>query len=277
VVERFIAPVLKTGEPSRVPGVRIPPPLLRNESLGIERFRGFLFFKKGQKSMTKLAAVTIAGIKSSYILRTIMKDERIYHRPVSAIQSKKFFEEGYRLAFLTRKKIKPWDEIFELWLLSASSGNIRAQFYLGTCYDHGYGTTKDIAAAFDWFLKAARKGKMEAQFNIGYCYHRGEFVRKNYKKAVHWFSLAAKQGDTEAQRDLGYCYFYGQGVKKDASKGVKWYKKAAAKKDDKALYNLGLCYEYGDGTKQSNRWARHYFLLASKLGHVNAKVKLKNL
>ncbi len=27
VVERFIAPVLKTGEPLRVPGVRIPPPL----------------------------------------------------------------------------------------------------------------------------------------------------------------------------------------------------------------------------------------------------------
>ena len=27
MVERFIAPVLKTGEPLRVPGVRIPPPL----------------------------------------------------------------------------------------------------------------------------------------------------------------------------------------------------------------------------------------------------------
>ncbi len=28
MVERFIAPVLKTGEPLRVPGVRIPLPLL---------------------------------------------------------------------------------------------------------------------------------------------------------------------------------------------------------------------------------------------------------
>ena len=27
MVERFIAPVLKTGDPSRGPGVRIPPPL----------------------------------------------------------------------------------------------------------------------------------------------------------------------------------------------------------------------------------------------------------
>ncbi len=32
MVERFIAPVLKTGEPLRVPGVRIPPPLQYNES-----------------------------------------------------------------------------------------------------------------------------------------------------------------------------------------------------------------------------------------------------
>ena len=29
VVERFIAPVLKTGDPLRGPGVRIPPPLHR--------------------------------------------------------------------------------------------------------------------------------------------------------------------------------------------------------------------------------------------------------
>lgn len=36
VVERFIAPVLKTGEPLRVPGVRIPPPLLnKRKSLEI--------------------------------------------------------------------------------------------------------------------------------------------------------------------------------------------------------------------------------------------------
>lgn len=31
VVERFIAPVLKTGDPSRGPGVRIPPPLQTEE------------------------------------------------------------------------------------------------------------------------------------------------------------------------------------------------------------------------------------------------------
>ena len=41
VVERFIAPVLKTGEPSRVPGVRIPPPLLLEK--GNSKGFSFLF------------------------------------------------------------------------------------------------------------------------------------------------------------------------------------------------------------------------------------------
>src|SRR6478609_978298 len=48
VVERFIAPVLKTGEPLRVPGVRIPPPLRNtsfpnSKSLNFNRFRLFVF------------------------------------------------------------------------------------------------------------------------------------------------------------------------------------------------------------------------------------------
>jgi hypothetical protein len=41
VVERFIAPVLKTGEPLRVPGVRIPPPLHQQKSLKSNDFRLF--------------------------------------------------------------------------------------------------------------------------------------------------------------------------------------------------------------------------------------------
>ncbi|MFN7604068.1 MAG: hypothetical protein ACK5R0_21960, partial [Bacteroidota bacterium] len=69
----------------------------------------------------------------------------------------------------------------------------------------------------------------------------------------------------------------GQGVKQDYSKAIYWYKKAADKADDKALYNLGLCNEFGDGVRQSIRWAKHYYSKASKLGHKNAKSKLKGL
>ena len=49
VVERFIAPVLKTGEPLRVPGVRIPPPLQESvtndtRTCKSQEFAGFFVF-----------------------------------------------------------------------------------------------------------------------------------------------------------------------------------------------------------------------------------------
>ncbi|CAF3954433.1 unnamed protein product, partial [Rotaria sp. Silwood1] len=118
----------------------------------------------------------------------------------------------------------------------------RAQFYLGTCYDNGLGTKKNLVSAFEWYLKAAKAGHSVAQFNVGFFFATGELGITDDKKKVFWYSKSANAGFVEAQRDLGYSYFYGKGIKKDEKKAVYWYKKAASKKDDKAFYNLGLCY-----------------------------------
>ena len=88
-------------------------------------------------------------------------------------EAKRLFDEGYKLAFQAKKKIKPWDKIFDLWKIAATAGHTRAQFYLGTCYDNGNGVDKDIAEAYNWYMKAAEKGKMEAQYNIGFFYKEG--------------------------------------------------------------------------------------------------------
>ena len=47
---------------------------------------------------------------------------------------------------------------------AAMQNHIRAQFYLGTCYDNGLGVKKDTKEAFKWYLEAAKKGHMESQF-----------------------------------------------------------------------------------------------------------------
>jgi TPR repeat protein len=127
---------------------------------------------------------------------------------ISGAKAKQLFDEGYQLAYETKTKNKPWNKIFELWIIAANAGNTRAQFYVGTCYDLGKGVDKDISEAFKWYMKAAKAGKMEAQYNIGFFYKKGELVKQDYKKAVYWYSFAAKQGDIEAQRDLGYCFFF---------------------------------------------------------------------
>jgi TPR repeat protein len=87
-----------------------------------------------------------------------MKEKQLDHT-LSKRQQNTLFEEGYRLAFLTRKKTKPWPKIYELWKASAINGHIRAQFYLATCYDNGYGVKKDLTEAFNWYMKAAKGGK----------------------------------------------------------------------------------------------------------------------
>lgn len=74
------------------------------------------------------------------------------------------------MAFITRKKTKPWSKIFELWRAAAINGHLRAQFYLGTCYDFGNGVKRNLSEAFNWYMRAAKEGKMEAQFNIGHFY-----------------------------------------------------------------------------------------------------------
>ena len=133
------------------------------------------------------------------------------------IESK--FELGYRLAFGKKTyKNPPWKEIFKYWKPAAESGHLRAMFYIGVCYDKGYGIKRNIPLAFEWYLKAAKLGHRDSQYNIGYFYDTGELVRKNYKKKIYWYSLAAEAGLTDAQRDLGYSYFMGEGVKKDILK-----------------------------------------------------------
>ena len=73
------------------------------------------------------------------------------------------FRLGYKLAFETKSKTKKWNEIFPLWYCSATCGHKKAQFYLATCHDYGYGKDRNIKLAYKWFLKAAKHGNMESQ------------------------------------------------------------------------------------------------------------------
>jgi TPR repeat protein len=59
------------------------------------------------------------------------------------------FRLGYKLAFDTKSKNKKWNDIFALWYCAATNGHLRAQFYIGTCYDLGNGVKKSLSEAFD--------------------------------------------------------------------------------------------------------------------------------
>lgn len=71
---------------------------------------------------------------------------------------------------------------FKLWKRAAKHGHTRAMFYLGTCYDNGYGVRKNLRLAFDWYLQAAKLGHRDSQFNIVYFYARVNLFERIIQK-----------------------------------------------------------------------------------------------
>lgn len=135
-------------------------------------------------------------------------------------------------------------------LLSASKGDIDAQFDLGVAYDGGnYGLPVDGDEAFRWLMQAAKRGHIKAENSIGYYYEFGINAEENLEEAVKWYRLSALSGNEIAQSNLGYMYSCGRGCNKDIAQAVKWWGLAADQGDQRAQANLGDCYYEGKGVE----------------------------
>ena len=91
---------------------------------------------------------------------------------------------------------------FKLDQLMAERGDAMAQFSVGTAYEDGVGTKKDLKQAFDWYSKAAKQGHDGAQYKMGTFYEKGLGVKKDMKVAMDWYKQAAAGGSRQAQKRL---------------------------------------------------------------------------
>ena len=123
------------------------------------------------------------------------------------------WEEGYRMAKV------------------ADQENSSLQFYLGVCFENGYGVAQDYAEAKKWYLKAAEQGHADAQNNLGTMFFAGSGMSgPDYEQAVSWFRKAANQGQIDALYNIGVCYENGYGVSQDKLQAYHgWYRAAANK------------------------------------------------
>ena len=164
---------------------------------------------------------------------------------------------------------------FNIWQELAQK-YIRSSFYLGVCYDDGFGTKRNVKKAFEWYRVAAVEGgHPESMYNLFIMYRDGVGVGKNNKMALKWLKDAVKQRDISAIRDLGYCYHEGNLLPKDYAKAAKLYNEAAQQGDTKSQWNLALCYLNGEGVKKSDRWGKYWLEKAAKNGHSASIKKLK--
>lgn len=114
----------------------------------------------------------------------------------------------------------------------------KIQFYLGSCYVHGYGVDKDIRIGLSWYRKAAEAGYALAQLCLGEHYYLGNGVLVDSFEALKWFRKAAQLKNHRAQYYLAEFYYKGYIVDKDLKTAFDWYVMAANGGDELAIKAL---------------------------------------
>lgn len=157
---------------------------------------------------------------------------------------------------------------------AAISGDPKAQFNIGLCYQEGRGVEKDKALAVTWYRKAADLGYAEAQNKLGECYNGGLGVETDKEQAVVWWRAAAKQGYADAQNSLGD--FYSESISstflrtverpRDILQAISWYQKAAEQDHARAQHSLGICYHDGKGVSKDLEQAASWYRKAGEQG-----------
>ena len=188
----------------------------------------------------------------------------------------------------------------------ADEGSIFDCVFVGSCYQKGIGTQRDLNKALNYYLKAASRNSVDAQREAALLYLNG----KKPEEAIKWFKRGADNGDMPSifyygkmlhdgmgvkqdvqqgmiyllkaaeaefpmgQYEVAQAYFKGEGVMKSPEQGVEWLIKAANNGVSNAQYQLARRYVDGDGLPSDFDQAVSWFAIALPKGHINAFKKL---
>jgi TPR repeat protein len=158
------------------------------------------------------------------------------------------------------------------WQMKAATGDPEAMTNIGTLYNLGLGTHKDLNEAGKWYEKAAQLGFVSAQFNLANLYYNGGGFPHDLKQAVRWYTAAAQGGHLTAQFYLAQMYETGDGVEQSQDKALQWYQKAADKELPDAQYALGKKLIFGDGVTADPNKGSDLVLKAAEQRFVLAQI-----
>ncbi|CAG8684288.1 25664_t:CDS:2, partial [Dentiscutata erythropus] len=143
---------------------------------------------------------------------------------------------------------------------AANKGDAIAQYFVGKCYETGWGIKKNTKKAIEWYAEAVKNNCAAAECVVGEYYYK----QKKYNKAFYWLKRAAERKNYKALDTLGLCYKRGQGTDTNAVEGFKSFEKAALWGLPTSQYELGNCYEYGIGTKINLDQALYWYQKATE-------------
>ena len=133
------------------------------------------------------------------------------------------------------------------WFSQTAPDDPAGLYWLGVCYDNGFGVERDEDRACRLYQESAAGDYAPALCNLGVCYESGQGVEKNLEKAVELYRRAAEGGYPMGRCNLGVMYFFGQGVEKDLKKAAYCFAQAAEQRLPRAQYLLGVCCRSGEG------------------------------
>jgi TPR repeat protein len=141
---------------------------------------------------------------------------------------------------------------FQREFLRAWFNNPKAQFHIGTNFQNGVDTKKDLTKARYWYSEAAMRGSETAAFNLGLMTLKGEGGAQDEKAAVTLFKMAAAKGHVKAEMNLARCAFLGLGTPQSEAEAADWVKKAADAGAPEAAALMGMLSLGGIGVPQDH-------------------------
>lgn len=146
------------------------------------------------------------------------------------------------------------------------------EFYLGECYEAGWGTEPAWNKAVHHYERAYSLGNPAAAMRLANGYLRDTGNEESEAKAMEWLRLADEKGNGEASYRLGKMY---------ASRGEKektWaaVSRACLRNYPAGVFAAGFLQMAGCGTKQDEKQGMIKIRLAAQMGYIPAQMYLKN-
>ncbi len=170
-------------------------------------------------------------------------------------------------------------ERLSAWRAAAEKGSPEAQWFLGRCYENGWGVDMDYQEALKWLRKSADQGFALAVNNVG-SFYDGHAIpigldnKPAPSRSLEYYRKAAEQGEPVAQINLARYYERGFWEKVDGQQAVKWYTRAAEKNYVVAMRRLAAMYQRGLGVKVDAKEAAKWYRKASDLGDGDSALRL---
>ena len=169
---------------------------------------------------------------------------------------------------IDEKFTKANDKLAFIWFKKAADKHhAESSYWLGQCYQNGWGTEENDTLAFECFKKSAEQEFEVAYYDLALCYQKGKGIEQSDEIAIEWCKKASEQDVSEAQYWLACHYFEDNKGEQNNEVAFSWLRKAANGGHDEAVIDLAGCYEDGVGTDKNNEKAYKCYERASIKDH----------